>query len=235
MDKTRDIKLYATHPHSCSYLPDHEATSVFVDPDLSIDREIYSQLSEFGFRRSGEHLYRPRCQSCQACIAARIPVDFFTPNRQQRRCWKRNQDIQVELVSTIFTDEHYQLYASYISGRHADGDMYPPTRHQYESFLMPAWESTRYIEMRLEGKLLGVGVCDFMDNGVSAVYTFFDPLADKRGLGMFAVLYQVELARQHGLSSVYLGYWIKDCAKMNYKSQYRPLELFISNRWIRLN
>lgn len=235
MDRTRDIKLYATHPHDCSYLEGREASSVFVDPELSIDREIYSQLSEYGFRRSGEHLYRPRCSHCQACIAARIPVADFTPTRQQKRCWRRNQDIEITVAGTIFTEEHYQLYADYIGSRHADGDMYPPTRHQYESFLAPAWDSTRYLEMRLDGKLIGVAVSDEMNNGLSAVYTFFDASEIRRSLGMFAVLYQIELARREQLPAVYLGYWIKECPKMNYKSQYRPLELLISNRWIRLN
>lgn len=226
------IRLFATHPHHCSYLAGAEATTVFVDPNQKMSGTLYRRLSELGFRRSGGHVYRPQCASCQACIPARIPAQRFTPNRQQRRCWKRNQDLTVSTLSSINDDEHYALYERYISERHRDGDMYPPTYEQYRSFLTSEWGVTRYLEFRLGGDLAGVAVCDELDNALSAVYTFFDPDLAPRSLGTYGILLQIHYAQQKGLDFVYLGYWIKDCNKMNYKTQFRPLELLTDRRWI---
>ncbi|MCR6652329.1 MAG: arginyltransferase [Cellvibrionaceae bacterium] len=226
------IKLYATHEHPCSYLKDRSATTIFVDPMLAMNGRIYSELSDFGFRRSGAHVYRPNCRSCQACIPVRIPVALFQPTRAQKRCLKRNQDVVTVLTDNINTDEHYALYESYIISRHADGDMYPPSRDQYEDFLSSEWGVTRYIELRHEGKLLGVAVSDRLDHGLSAIYTFFRPDEPSRSLGVLAVLRQIELAKAQNLPYVYLGYWIRDCDKMRYKNQYRPLDIFINNTWL---
>lgn len=136
------------------------------------------------------------------------------------------------LTDNINTDEHYALYESYIITRHADGDMYPPSRDQYEDFLSSEWGVTRYIELRHEGKLLGVAVSDRLDHGLSAIYTFFRPDEPSRSLGVLAVLRQIELAKAQNLPYVYLGYWIRDCDKMRYKNQYRPLDIFINNTWL---
>lgn len=225
------IRLFATHPHSCSYLENKHATTVFVDPNEKMDAQLYSQLSELGFRRSGGHVYRPKCQNCQACIPARIPVQFFEANRQQRRCWKRNQDLQLRVLENIDSNEHYQLYERYIAERHNDGDMYPASRSQFRSFLTREWGVTQYLELRLEGKLVGVAVCDQMENALSAVYTYFDPNLHRRSLGIYAVLLQIQRAQELGLKYIYLGYWIKASTKMNYKTQFRPLELLINKRW----
>jgi leucyl-tRNA---protein transferase len=230
-----NIRLFATHPHTCSYLPDEQATTIFVDPSADVDSRLYSRLSEMGFRRSGGHLYRPQCESCQACIPARIPAALFKPDRRQRRCWNRNQDLDICETDNIGTEEHYQLYQRYITQRHQDGDMYPPTREQFDAFLTNEWGVTRFIEFRLQGKLIAVAVTDKMDNGYSAVYTYFEPDESKRSLGVFAVLHQIEQTKKEGLDSVYLGYWIKRCQKMSYKTDYRPLEILVQNRWIRLN
>lgn len=230
-----NLKLFATHPHPCSYLDDREATTVFIDPDTPVDKPLYTALSQLGFRRSGAHLYRPQCAHCQACISCRIPVADFRPRRSQRRCIKRNRDLQLTLVDDIQTDEHYRLYADYIQRRHWDGDMYPPTRAQYRAFLSSEWGLTRYLEYRLDGQLVGVSVCDQLGDGLSAIYTFFDSDHDRRSLGSLAILDQIAWARKLGLPYVYLGYWIKSCAKMDYKSQYRPLELLVNQRWVRLN
>ncbi|MDO3382062.1 arginyltransferase [Gilvimarinus algae] len=235
MSDLSSLKLFATAPHPCSYLAGEEATTVFIDPAARIDQALYSELSQLGFRRSGGHLYRPHCASCQACISCRIPVQLFRPSRSQKRCIKRNSDLDIALVDNIFTDEHYQLYADYIHARHSDGDMYPPTREQFETFLSPEWGATRYIEYRLKGQLVGVAVCDQLNDGLSAVYTFFDDSQSKRSLGAYAILAQIEKAHALGLKYVYLGYWIRHCRKMAYKTQYRPLEMLVNKRWVRLN
>lgn len=229
------LKLFATQPHPCSYIDGEQATTVFVDPEAKIDINLYSQLSLLGFRRSGGHLYRPQCSNCQACMSCRIPVSLFKANRSQRRCWQKNQDIQVSAVERIDTLEHYHLYSRYIESRHQDGDMYPPSEEQYKAFLTSEWGSTRYLEFRLDGKLIGVSVCDYLEDGLSAVYTFYDADQNERSLGKFAILAQIHRAQEMGLGYVYLGYWIKQCEKMNYKTDYRPLELLVNRRWLRLN
>ena len=230
----RDLKVYTTYPHSCSYLEDQEATTLFVDPRQRIDRNLYSKLSLLGFRRSGSHIYRPHCTHCEACIPARIPVADFTAKRGQRRTWKRNQDLRIVRSENIRDSQAFELYCRYIRLRHADGDMYPPDREQYESFLNNAWDCTRYYRFYKGETLLAVAVVDELLDGLSAIYTFFEPDSDRRSPGAFAILWQIEQAREMGLDYLYLGYWIRDCQKMAYKSDYRPLELYVNNRWASL-
>lgn len=231
MTELAHLKFYATQPHPCSYLPDEQATTLFLDPSQPMDVEVYAQLSTLGFRRSGDHLYRPHCQSCQACIPARIPVDQFTPTRQQRKILNRNADLNVQAVTPCFTEEYYDLYLRYIETRHADGDMYPPSREQFGTFLVSELAFSRFIEFRLDRQLLAIAVTDVLPNGLSAVYTFFDPACEQRSLGRFAILWQISEAARQGLHALYLGYWIKNCRKMSYKTQYRPIELLVNQRW----
>ncbi|MEX2963594.1 arginyltransferase [Microbulbifer sp. TYP-18] len=235
LSRLDSVRLLATLPHPCGYLPDREATTVFIDPQTPVDRRLYSRLSELGFRRSGSYLYRPQCADCRACVPTRIPVNLFRPNRGQRRCWRRNSDLEALQVQSIDTDEHYELYARYIENRHADGEMYPPSRQQLRDFLIPAWDSTCYVEFRAQGRLVATAVTDLLIAGMSAIYTFFDPEERQRGLGNYCILYQIQWARQLGLDSLYLGYWIEQCDKMAYKRQFRPVEMLRGNHWSRLS
>lgn len=230
----RDLKVYTTYPHSCSYLEDQEATTLFVDPRQQIDQNLYSKLSVLGFRRSGNHIYRPHCSHCEACIPARIPVDLFEPTRSQRRTLQRNKDLRVARTDCLRDDAAFELYRRYIEQRHADGDMYPPEREQYESFLNNAWGCTRYYRFFCGGSLVALSVVDELLDGLSAIYTFYDPDAEKRSLGGYSILWQIEKAKELGLDYLYLGYWIRDCKKMAYKSSYRPLELYVNSRWTAL-
>jgi arginyl-tRNA--protein-N-Asp/Glu arginylyltransferase len=229
------LRFYSTQPHPCSYLLDQTATTLFLDPTTDIDASIYSRLSVMGFRRSGPHIYRPHCAECQACVPCRIPVDTFKPTRKQRRTLKQNTDITVIALENLDDPAIYDMYERYINERHQDGDMYPPTREQFDSFLTEAWGRTHFFGMFAAEKLLGVAVVDELDNAFSAVYTFYDPDETSRSLGHFAILWQIEEAKRRNLSYVYLGYWIKNCRKMNYKSQYRPIELLINDHWLVLN
>ncbi len=231
----KELRVYTTHPHSCSYLEDQEATTLFVDPRQEVDQQLYSTLSTLGFRRSGSHVYRPHCNPCTACIPARIPVQHFSPSRNQRRTLRRNRDLLVERTFDIRDDPAYELYRRYIESRHADGDMYPPDRDQYEGFLNDAWDCTRYYRFYLQQELLAICVVDVMLDGLSAIYTFFNPECGPRSLGAYAILWQIEQAREMGLHYLYLGYWIRNCRKMSYKAAYQPLELFIDHRWRRLD
>ena len=183
MTELARLKFYATQPHACSYLPNEHATTLFLDPSQPMNGQIYAELSELGFRRSGDHLYRPHCQLCKACVPARIPVARFRPSRKQNRVLKRNLDIKVSRCDPGFTEERYQLYARYISERHADGDMFPPSRGQFSTFLVSNLPYAFFYEMRVEDRLIGIAVTDVLPNGMSAVYTFYDPSEEKRSLG----------------------------------------------------
>lgn len=230
----RDLKVYTTYPHSCSYLEDQEATTLFVDPRQSVDQKLYSKLSVLGFRRSGNHIYRPHCARCNACIPSRIPVEEFVPRRGQKRVSHRNRDLKVVQTDDISDSEAFDLYHRYISQRHADGDMYPPDREQYEAFLNSVWDCTLYYRFYDRGVLVAIAVVDKLEDGFSAIYTFFDPDADRRSLGVYAILWEIEQVRSQGLKYLYLGYWIRDCQKMAYKSDYRPLQVYTNSRWTTL-
>ncbi len=235
MTELARLKFYATQPHTCSYLPDEQATTLFLDPSQPMDTGLYADLSELGFRRSGDHLYRPHCQRCNACVPARIPAVRFQPSRQQKRIFKRNADLQVTAIRPQYTEEYFDLYRRYIEQRHSDGDMYPPSRDQFATFLVRDLPFSRFYEFRAGERLLAVAVTDLLPNGLSAVYTFYEPEEERRSLGRFAILWQIGEALRLELNAVYLGYWIKNCKKMNYKTQYRPIELLINQRWMLLN
>lgn len=226
------LQFFQTQPHKCSYIAKEKAATVFLNPRQKIDNALYSRLSEHGFRRSGQHIYRPHCPNCDACIPMRIPAQQFKPSRQQKRTWKRNQDLTAHIVETIDTEEHYALYERYITLRHEDGDMFPPSREQFQSFLADSWQFVRYYEFRQNGRLIACSVADQMDNGLSAVYTYFDPDEARRSLGSFAILYMIEAVKEQNLPFLYLGYWIKSSPKMQYKSAYRPLEILNGDKWL---
>lgn len=226
-----EIKLLLTEPHECSYLPQHQAITGFVDPQIEINNALYGHLTTLGFRRSGPYLYSPFCADCKACVPARIPVVKFQPNRSQKRCLRGNADVQVVEVDDIDFAEHYPLYEDYIVNRHQGGDMFPPSKGQFDQFLGSTWDCSRFLELRVDGKLIGCAVVDHLPDALSAIYTYFDPAESVRGLGTLAVLLQIDLAQSLNMDYLYLGYWIADCQKMRYKTNYRPLELLRENIW----
>ena len=226
------VRLFRTSPHPCSYQENHRASTVFVDPALVIDKSLNSKLSDLGYRRSGAHLYRPDCDFCSACISCRIPIDQFEFNRVQRKIWNNNQDLQVIERNDLTCEESYSLYERYINTRHADGDMYPATPEQFEAFIKTKTVDTRFFMFYQESRLIMVSVTDILDHGLSAVYTFFDPAESKRSLGIYSILHQINMANALKLPHVFLGYWVKNCQKMEYKSKFRPLEMLIDGNWI---
>ena len=231
-----DLQYYITPPHDCSYLPNKSARMVFLDPSHRIDVLTLSELSRTGFRRSGDFVYRPECHLCRQCLSCRVPVHEFEMNSSQKKAWKRNQDLSMRITSPDqASDLHYALYERYIHERHADGDMYPPSRDQFEKFLLQSCAESFFLELWQGEDLIVVSACDLLDDGISAVYTFFDPDENRRSLGVFAILKQIEHAKKIGLRFIYLGYWVPHSYKMNYKSRYLPLELLIDGQWRRLN
>ena len=229
------VRLFRTSAHSCSYKEGEDAVTVFVDPELVIDQSLNSKLSEIGFRRSGAHLYRPDCDFCAACISCRVPVARFNWGRRQRKIWKLNQDLDIEHRNDLDDSDSYALYKRYINTRHRDGDMYPATPEQFEAFIKTGTDDTLFYKFYHGDKLLAVSVMDVLQQGLSAVYTFFDPDYGKRSLGNFVILWQIRKAVEMNLAYLFLGYWIKGCAKMQYKSSFRPIELLIEGNWILLN
>ena len=227
-----DVSFYMSQPNSCSYLPDRMATSLFAEPGKRFDQNTFTALSELGFRRSGNLVYKPQCKSCDACQPIRIPIDTFQATRSQKRVWKRNQDLIETRLDDIDTNEHYSLYERYINVRHKYGTMYPASRQQYRDFLAVDWPNTFFVEHRdSNGVLKLVAVMDKLRQGYAAVYTFFDPHDTKRSLGVFSILSQIEYARKTGCAYVYLGYYINESTKMNYKAEYEPFELLSNGHW----
>ena len=226
------VRLFRTSPHPCSYKTDQRAATVFVDPDLVIDQALNSRLSEMGYRRSGAHLYRPDCEFCNACVSCRIPVDQFQYKRRFTKIWNNNQDLEVKEKNDLICNESFRLYERYINTRHRDGDMYPASLEQFEAFIKTKTVDTRFYLFYRQDELVAVSVTDALEQGLSAVYTFFDPLLTQRSLGNFVILWQIEKARAMNLPYLFLGYWIKNCPKMQYKSSFRPIQLLIDGKWV---
>jgi len=225
------IPLYLTAAHECSYLDDQFAQSVFVHPSFTLTNDLYAQLIEQGFRRSGDHVYRPQCAECNACIPVRLSVEHFKPNRSQKRCLLRNSQIQVEVKPALFDWAHYELYIRYQMIRHGSGDMAKASPEEYLSFLGSSWCDTQFVEFYINNELAAIAVVDQFEHALSAVYTFFDPKFASASLGVYAVLWQIEQARKQHKEFLYLGYWIKACQKMSYKSDYQPLQVFSGQQW----
>ncbi len=229
--ENRTLRFYVTAPRACAYLEDRSAVSVVADPEAQLSQSIYDQLARYGFRRSGSDLYIPDCPDCSSCIPVRIAVQDFTPTRSQARVWKRNQDLDFRILPAEYRQEHFELYSRYLASRHADGGMCDPDPDEYMRFVTADWASTRFLELSLEGRPIALAVTDYLDDGLSAVYTCFDPDLDKRSLGTAAVLYQVDVARRLGLSWHYLGFWVPGCRKMEYKNRFQPLQAYRKGHW----
>jgi len=224
------VRLYLSGEHACGYLPDRNARSLFVDPDFQLNPARYDRLLQQGFRRGGDHVYRPRCTGCLSCIPARIPTASFQPTRSQRRSLERNSDLELSIRYAL-TDEQFQLYQRYLRGRHAGGGMNPEDKTGFHNFLDCRWGGTEFWEFRLGNQLKACAVVDRTPTALSAVYTFFDPDEAARGLGTFSITTQVRQAAAEGLEHVYLGYWVPGSRKMDYKRNFRPMEVMGRFGW----
>ena len=227
---TQSLRLFLSTEHACGYLPGLLARSAFVDPEAGLGPAHYQRLLELGFRRSGDHTYRPHCRECTRCIPVRIDARRFAADRSQRRCLRDNADLELSIERHL-GDEHYALYRRYLQARHAGGGMDPQDRKAFHAFLECSWLDVRYWCFREDGRLVSVAVVDHLPQALSAVYTFFDPALHERGLGTHAVLEQIRHARLGELQHVYLGYWVEHSSKMDYKRRFRPLEALIGTRW----
>ena len=226
-----NLRLFHTGDHACGYWPERVARDLVFDPDDPRLAEVYPQALQWGFRRSGDILYRPHCEACHACVAVRIPVSSFHADRSQRRTLARNVDVTACVLPADRNDERLALYRRYLAHRHPGGGMDTHGATEFDQFLVGRWADGRFLELRLEGRLLAVAVTDLAPRAMSAVYTFYDPDEASRGLGTLAILRQLEWAAREGREHLYLGYWIARHGKMDYKRRFQPLERFDGRRW----
>lgn len=230
------LHFYLTAAYPCSYLPELQARSQVATPALLINTPVYSELVKHGFRRSGTYTYRPHCDNCRACIPLRLLAKQFSANRTQRRAWKQHAHLDATLHSLQDKAEYYALYQRYQRARHKDGGMDNDDRESYQNFLLQSHVDSLLVEFREPGddhpgELRMVSVIDVLSDGLSSVYTFYDPDLPRARLGVYNVLWQIELCRKLGLDHVYLGYWIAASRKMSYKSQYQPAQGLQDGMW----
>ena len=228
--------FYTTAPRPCPYLPGRTERKIVTELSGTEAEALHERLSRAGFRRSHNIAYAPVCPGCQACVPIRVVSEDFTPDRTQRRILRANADLTVSEMPARATAEQFTLFQRYQKNRHADGDMAAMGYYDYRAMIEDTPISTGILEFRdAQDRLLGACLTDWLADGLSAVYSFFDTDEDKRSLGTFAVLWLIGRARSLGLPYVYLGYWVPESRKMAYKARFRPSEILMSGAWHRLD
>src|SRR5919204_4963431 len=238
-------QFYLTAPSPCPYLSGKEERKVFTHLVGERAAELNDLLTHGGFRRSQSIAYRPACEHCRACISVRVVAEDFRPTRSMRRILDRNRDLAGEMRISVPTAEQYSVFRSYLDARHRDGGMADMTVLDYAMMVEDSHVETRVIEYRRRGpdsgitgrgeELLAVALTDVLSDGLSMVYSFFDPSEESRSLGTFMILDHIARARRQGLPYVYLGYWIEGSKKMDYKGRFLPQQRLAPSGWLRVD
>lgn len=224
------VKFGLSTTFQCGYLEDkQERLLVYLD-DQPLSPMLYAALQNQGFRRSEDHVYRPYCTSCQACKSIRLPVYKFKPSRSQKRILNKAKHFRIE-ISQEYKPHYYDLYEKYVNVKHLGGVMYPANKSQLDSFASCDWMEQLYVELHDDDKLIAVAICDLSPESLSAVYTFYDPDYASYSLGTLMIIQQINLATHMHLPWLYLGYYIKNCDKMNYKTKFSPYQMLKDGHW----
>ena len=230
------LRLYQSTPYPCPYLPQRTAHHHVSDTNALLSPNLYSGLIDVGFRRAGERIHRPNCNRCEQCVSLRIPVAKFVISKSQRRILNKNNNLSIKIVTNPNQRQYYALYQQYILNRHPESESMQDVEETFQNFLFSSWAQTFAVEFTLtSGLLVCVAICDPLAQGWSAVYTFYNTDYTNRCLGTYAILKQIELLQQRRLDFLYLGYWVNDCKKMNYKSRFKPCEGLIDEKWVSVN
>ena len=233
-------QFYLTAPSPCPYLAGKEERKVFTHLVGDRARELNDLLTHGGFRRSQSIAYRPACEACRACISVRVVADDFRPTRSMRRVIERNADVVGEQRASVPTSEQYSVFRAYLDSRHHDGGMADMTVLDYAMMVEDSHVTTKIVEYRQRatdgrgGDLLAVALTDVLGDGLSMVYSFYEPDAADRSLGTLMILDHIARARRMGLAYVYLGYWVRGSRKMDYKGRFLPQERLMSEGWVRV-
>jgi len=232
-------QFYLTAPSPCPYLAGKEERKVFTHLVGERAPELNDLLTHGGFRRSQSIAYRPACEACRACVSVRVVVDDFRPTRSMRRVLDRNADVVGEMRAAVPTSEQYSVFRGYLDSRHHDGGMADMTVLDYAMMVEDSHVTTKIVEYRVRGEagrpgdLLAVGLTDVLGDGLSMVYSFYEPDVADRSLGTLMILDHIARARRMGLAYVYLGYWVRGSRKMDYKGRFLPQERLMAEGWVR--
>ncbi len=228
-------RLHRTPPMRCPYLPGRTEQQVFGKLSGPMAQANFEELSRAGFRRSHRVAYRPACPGCSACVPVRVVAQEFAPGRSLRRIRKANADLEAVESRPLATAAQHRVFAHYLASRHGDSEMAGMSFEDYRAMVEETVVDTRLFEFHEPaGKLVGVMLADWLADGPSAVYSFYDTESARRGLGNFMLLWLIERARRLRLPHVYLGYWIAESPKMSYKTRFRPIEALGPQGWRRL-
>lgn len=226
-------QFYVTAPQPCPYLEGRMERKLFTALQGESADKLNDSLSQQGFRRSQNVLYRPSCAECSACLSARISVEDYAPSRSQKRTSRRNSDVERRATSPWASEDQYELFRTYLDSRHADGGMADMDVFEFAAMIEETPIRSRVVEYLDPARsgLIGVSLTDVLSDGLSMVYSFYAPDEPKRSLGTYMILDHIEIARDAGLPYVYLGYWVPGSQKMGYKSNFSGLEVYIGGRW----
>ena len=226
-----EIQFYVTTNYSCGYINGQDAQSIVATPYKNVNSKNFKSLISQGFRRSGQYVYKPNCKNCKACIPIRLLASNFKASRSQKRLKKYLNKLSVELLPLNFNEEHYNLYVNYQNKRHRNNDKSEDDVADYNDFLINSNVNSKLVEFRLNNQLKIITIIDIIDDGISAVYTFYDCSDQKLSLGTMSIIWLLEHCKKENLPFLYLGYWIHESQKMKYKINFKPYELMINGVW----